>query len=60
MSTRFTRVTVALAALLLVAACGTGAGSPSAPASEAASQPPGQRRAVGGRVADGGRADLRA
>ena len=45
MSTRFTRVTVALAALLLVAGCGTGAGSPSAPASEAASQPaPGERR----------------
>ena len=41
MSTRFTRVTVALAALLLVAGCGAGSGSPSAaPASEPASQPP--------------------
>ena len=40
MSTRFTRVTVALAAVLLVAGCGTGAGSPSAAAAEAASQPP--------------------
>ena len=60
MSTRFTRVTVALAALVVVAGCGAGAGSPSAPASEAASAPRGQRGAVGGRVADGGRADLRA
>ena len=39
MSTRFTRVTVALAALIVVAGCGAGAGSPSAPASEAASAP---------------------
>ncbi len=41
MSTRFTRVTVALAAVLLVAGCATGAGSPSAPASESASVAPG-------------------
>ena len=39
MSTRFTRVTAALAALLLAAGCSTGAGSPSAPASEARPQP---------------------
>ncbi len=39
MSTRFTRVTVALAAVVLVAGCATGAGSPSAPASESASAP---------------------
>ena len=42
MSTRFTRVTVALAAVLLLAGCSTGGGSPSAAASEAASQPASQ------------------
>ena len=42
MSTRFTRVTVALAAVLLVAGCSAGGGSPSAAASESrvAAAPP--------------------